>query len=101
MPVSLKPLLRPAVVAVVVLCAQGSTIQPGASSLNPSAGLFPAGVSPRLDAGNDWRPLGPASPLDVQHSMVSVAHYPEINPLPEGEDYIPHSGLLMLMTLCR
>jgi hypothetical protein len=38
--------------------------------------------------------------VGLQNSVLSVGHYPDIDPLPEG-DYVPGSGTLLLLTLCR
>ncbi len=98
---SVRPLVRLGAAAVLLLSAQGRTLQPGMSEMNPAAGVVVGGVEPVLQAEEDWHPLGPTEPLDVQTSVTSVDHYPGVDSPPEGGEYIPTSGLLLLMNLCR
>jgi hypothetical protein len=97
----IQPLLRFCVVFLLVSWAPARTFDPRMSSMNPTAGLFVGGVSPYVDVLGDWHPHGPPGPLCIQTSMLSVGHHPDIDALPEGEEYLAGSGLALLIALCR
>jgi hypothetical protein len=98
---SIRPVVRFAAAALFLLSAQATSVQPGAMRASPAAVLFLGGIQPELAAWGEWQPLGAAGPFDVARSVTSVGHYPDVDPLPEGADYIPSSALTLVIAGCR
>ena len=98
---SIKSAVRLGVAALWLLPAQATSVQLGPSAASPAAILFEGGIQAELAARDDWHPLGAAGRFELVTSVTSVAHYPDLDPMPIGDDYIPSSSLMLLIVQCR